>query len=377
MKHLSNKFLAVTSGVFLISIFSAFITSANNNNKYPAHTHFIHPGILNTAENLDFIASQLSANNAERKAAYQKILDFINAHKYPTSFPSTVYVGSNGHTSPSKTQIRSDAELAYAFALKFAAAGNMDDAQKAIGILNGWAYHFHDYQIIDSHKDNAHQPSLETSWTTPIFVAAAEIVRYYKPKGVSAKWSKKDIQQFENYLNLVKDDYINRIPNYHNNWNVSAGYAKISIGVFLNSDSVYNDGKKMLYAVFPSVIESDGTMPELCVRHDCVHYQYSLTGFTYAAEIADIQDDSSLYSALDKRISAGYDFTRKAYNQSTDCNYCSVASPLFPGVEVAYKHYGTNSMKSLREMQAPLGVPIDNTFLGFTTFTHYGLPSQK
>jgi hypothetical protein len=339
-----------------------------------AVTSFIHPGVLNTATNLDFIAGQVNGGDAGRTASYQKVLDFINNNPLPTQFYSTVYVGSNGHTSPSKSQIRKDAELSYALALRFAKTANITYANQCITILNGWSYTFQNYAPIDA-SDNPNQPGLEASWTTPSFVAAAEIIRYYKPNGVSANWSSTDINQFNTYLNNVKNNYINNVVGlgYNNNWNVSAGYAKMAIGVFLNSANVFNDGETILNNVMNSVIQSGGTMPELCVRQDCVHYQYSLTGLTYAAEIASIQNDNSLYTALSSRISQGYDFERSAYNQSIGCNYCTTSSPIFPGVEVAYKHYGTSNMLSLRNMQAPFGVPNDNTFLGFTTYTHYNL----
>jgi beta-glucanase (GH16 family) len=333
---------------------------------------FVHPGVLNTKANLDLIASQANSGDATRTAAYQKVLDYINSHALPTSFPSIVYVGSNGHTSPSKDQIRKDAELVYALALRFAKTADITYANQAIAILNGWAYNFQSYSTIDS-TDNPNQPDLEASWTTPSFVAAAEIIRYYKPNGVSANWSAADINQFNNYLNNVKNNYINNVPAYNNNWNVSAGYAKMAIGVFLNSTTVFTGGESMITAVLPQVIQSDGTMPELCVRQDCVHYQYSLTGLTYAAEIANMQGDASFYTALSNRISAGYDFMRSAYNQGTGCNYCTTSSPVFPGVEVAYHHYGTANMLYLRNLQPPLEVPNDNTFLGFTTYTHFNV----
>ena len=123
----------------------------------------------------------------------------------------------------------------------------------------------------------------------------------------------------------------------------------------------------------PEVIHSDGTMPELCDRKDCVHYQYSLTGATYGAEIALIQGDNSLYNALSSRIKSGYDFMKAAYQQTTGCNYCSISSPQFGGIEVALHHYGSANMQYLKNLTGPLGVPNDNTFLGFTTYTHSGL----
>lgn len=342
----------------------------NPSTTSPTDEPFVHPGVLNTSATLDLIATQVDRSDPTRVAAYKKVTDYINARSYPTSFHSIVYVGSNGRTSPSKSQIRNDAILAYAYALRFAQTANPADADKAIGILNGWASSFYKYEILDKSIDNANQPSLEASWTTPSFVAAAEIIRYYKPKGISANWAKEDIKMFSDYLINVKT-YIDKTPNYKNNWNVSAGYALMAIGVFLNSPNIYESGKTTLNNILPLTIQSDGTLPELCDRQDCVHYQYSLTGLTYGSEIAAIQGDNSLYTALSSRISLGYDYMRKAYNRTTPCIYCSNSSPVFPGTEVAFKHYNTSNLQALRDLQAPLGVPNDNTFLGFTTYTHY------
>jgi hypothetical protein len=83
-------------------------------------TSFVHPGVLNTQASLDLVGGQVNGGDPDRTNSYQKVLDFINSHTYPTSFPSVVVVGSNGATSPSKAQIRSDAELVYALALRWA-----------------------------------------------------------------------------------------------------------------------------------------------------------------------------------------------------------------------------------------------------------------
>ena len=335
-------------------------------------TSFVHPGVLNTQASLEQVAGEVNGGDAGRLASYQKVLDYINSHDYPTSFYATVVVGSNGATTPSKSQIRKDAELVYALALRWTKTGNFQYATQAIGILNGWAYTFQKYDVLAGSNEN--QPALEASWTTPSFVAAAEIIRYYKVNGQGAGWSDADIAQFSNYLNNVKNNYINNIPQYNNNWNASAGYAKMAIGIFLNSTTVYQNGYNALVSLMPTVIHSDGTLPELCDRQDCVHYQYTLTAYAYAAELARIQGDNSLWTVNSSRIRAGYDFMRAAYNRTTGCNYCTTSSPVFPGTEVAYNYYKTSNLQYLRELQDPLGVPNDNTFLGFTTYTHFNVP---
>ena len=335
---------------------------------------FVHPGVLNTQSSLNLAGSQVISGNSVRTAAYEKVTEFIKGHKYPTSFPSTVVVGSDGATSPSKKQIRSDAELVYATALEWAETGNVEYADQAIAILNGWSYNFKKYALLNS-KTNPNQTDLEASWTTPSFVAAAEIIRYYQVNGKGAGWAAADINQFSNYLNTVLNNYIVKVPDYSNNWDATSGYAQMAIGVFLNNTTVYQAGEAFIKHYLPIVIEPDGTLPELCERKDCVHYQYSLTAFSYAAEIARIQGDNSIWTANSNLISAGYDFMRKAYAQETGCNYCKISSPVYPGTEVAYNYYKTSNLLYLRGLQAPLGVPEDNTFLGFTTYTDFNEPS--
>lgn len=346
-------------------------TTGNKVARPAAITSFVHPGVLNTTASLDLIGSQANGGDASRLASYQKVLDFVNGQTVPSSFYATVTVGSNGETTASKDQIRRDAVLAYALALRWAKTGTATYAQQCIQILNGWSYTFQNYALKNS-STNANQPSLEASWTTPSFVAAAEIMRYYTVNGNGSGWSAADITQFGVYLNNVKNNYINNTPVYNNNWNASMGYAKMAIGVFLNSVSVYENGYNTVLQYIPIIIASGGNIAEMCDRNDCVHYQYSLTAFAYAAEIATIQGDNAIWTASSSRISQGYDFMRTAYTGAY-CGVCSTSSPVFPGTEVANHHYNTANLNYLRGLQDPLGLPNDKTFLGFTTYTHYNV----
>jgi hypothetical protein len=339
----------------------------------PVVNALVHPGILNTQASLDFIRTQANDNTTSRYADYNSsVIDFMNNHPMPTSFPSTVVAQASG-TTPTETQIKSDAILAYATALRWTKTGTGTYASQAIAILNGWASNFQSYTVAPG--TNAEQSDLEASWVAPTFAAAAEIIRYYQINGAGAGWAASDISKFESFLKLLKKNYIDVMPTTHtNNWIVSAAYAKMAIGVFINDLSVYQTGSDGLKAIMPSVIQADGTMPELCDRDDCVHFQYSLTGESLGAEIARIQGDNSIYTFNANRISAGYDFMRKAYdNIFPTCASCS-GKQMFAGVEVANRYYQTSNTKSLRASGSPIGAPNDNTFLGFTTYTHYNVP---
>lgn len=338
---------------------------------------FVHPGVLNTQASLDFIRGEANNGSSSRFNDYNNtVINYINNNPMPSSYPAVVHAQANFNT-PTEVQIKGNAILAYALALRWAKTGDATYATQAKAILDGWAANFQSYDVINQpngQPTSFSQTYLEASWAAPGFVAAAEIIRYYTINGVGAGWPADKQTAFEGFLNKLKNNYINHVTdmNYHNNWDVSAGYAKIAIGVYLNSQTVYQGGVDIIKSVLPQVISADGTVVELCGRVDCHHFQYSLTGLSYAAEIAKIQGDNSIYTANSNRISAGYDYMRKAYNNQISCKSCSGAA-IYPGVEVANRYYHTANTQSLRGIAPPYGI-VDIGFIGFTTYTHYNVP---
>ncbi|TGD82611.1 alginate lyase family protein [Hymenobacter wooponensis] len=336
-------------------------------------TTFRHPGVLNSKASLDLIAAQANAGDATRMAGYNKVVDYMNQYPVPTSFPAVVYVvGSGG--SPTEDQIRRDAVLAYACALRWVKTGNATYAGQAKQILNGYAYNFQRYSTSpkpDGSPTEFRQTYLEASWVAPNFVAAAEIIRYYQVNGTTgAGWSATDVAKFSEFLNNLKNNYVNNVPGSIsdiNNWQVSCAYAKMALGVWFNSTTVYDNGYNYLLEVMPQVLYSDGAVKEQRDR-DCVHPQYTLTGLTYAAEIARIQGNTAIYEYNGQQIKNGWNRFEDAVagNYTRNCS----GSQIFPGIETAYNYYGTAKLASLRDRQDPYGTPGDKTFVGFTSFTH-------
>lgn len=352
--------------------------AANSNvNAVALVTTFVHPGVLNSQSSLDFIRGQANDGSSSRFADYNNsVLSYINNNPVPTSFPNVVHAQSNYNT-PTEVQFKNNGILAYAIALRWAKTGDATYATQARSILDGWASHFQSLDVINQPNGQPtpyNQTYLEASWAAPSYVAAAEIIKYYTINGVGAGWPAANQGQFEAFLNNLKNNYINNVVGvgYHNNWDVSAGYAKMAIGVYLNSVAVFQSGMDIVKSVLPQVIGADGTVFELCGRVDCHHFQYSLTGISYAAEIGRIQGDNSIYTANGNRLSAGYDYMRRAYNNQIGCKSCSGAA-IYPGVEVANRYYHTANTQSLRAIAPPYGI-VDIGFLGFTTYTHYNVP---
>jgi hypothetical protein len=338
-------------------------------------TTFVHPGVVNSRASLDLIASQANAGDAQRLSGYSKVTQYMDQYPVPTSFPSVVYaVGSGG--SPTEDQIRRDAILAYACALRWVKTGSATYANQAKQILNGYAYNFQRYDTApkpDGSPTEFRQTYLEAAWVAPSFVAAGEIIRYYQVNGTGAGWSPTDINKFSDFLNNLKNNYVNNIPGAIgdvNNWQASYCYAKMALGVWFNSTTVYDSGYDYLLQIMPQITYSDGALKEQRDR-DCVHPQYSLCALTYAAETARIQGNTALYAANNQQIRRNFEKFEDAAagNYTRNCS----GSQIFPGIETAYNYYQTSKLASLRDRQDPYGAPGDKTFLGFTTFTHRGI----
>jgi len=332
---------------------------------------FVHPGIVNNIQNLDFIWSEMNAGKKSRVEAYQQLLDFIENNPIATEYPAIVMAKGSGST-PTEAHIRRDAVLAYAHALKWARTGKAEDAANAIKILNGWAANFQKYEAVEGTSNK--QSQLEAAWVAPSFVAAAEIIRHFKVDGKSANWSSADKAVFNKFIQNLKDNYINAMVKdintnrRRNNWGVSAGYAKMAIGVYLGSSNVYEDGKRIILNLLPDIIKPDGEILEFCAR-DCHHPQYSMCGLTLAAEIAKNQGDTSVYEAISMRLKTGWDWMGAAYNGEADCRNCAKAK-LFSVIEVASNHYKSSIIQNLIENKSPFEVSKSQTFIDFFTYTH-------
>jgi hypothetical protein len=188
--------------------------TATTNTADSTITTFRHPGVVVSAASLNLVASQANAGDATRTAGYNKVVDYMNQYAVPTTFPAVVYVvGSGG--SPTEDQIRRDCILAYACALRWAKTGSATYANQAKQILNGYAYNFQRYSTSpkpDGSPTEFRQTYLEAAWVAPTFVAAGEIIRYHQVNGAGAGWSATDVAKFSDFLNNLKNNYVNNVP---------------------------------------------------------------------------------------------------------------------------------------------------------------------
>lgn len=375
------NFLRIDKVVFIISLFllvgceSGGTDIDDTDEIIDTSLQFVHPGVINGLDNLEILRQDNFS--AEQHSSYNALLTFIRNNRISDSYPKLVYIeGPTAPTTatPTATQMRYDALLSYAYAVNWVCTGEANNAESAMHILNGWAENFQRFVAV---KVTSEQLQLVASWIVPTFVAAAEIIRYYKTDDHKGSgWTSEEIQQFSDFLNKMIDDYVDPMiieidqnNRRLNNWGASAGYTKMAAGIFLNEKSIYDDGKRIINKLIPIVIKPDGQVYELCER-DCSHPQYSMTAFTYSAEIARIQGDETLYKLESNRIEKGWEWTAKAFAGQLDCRDCST-SKIFPAVELAVKYYDASTHLALfARKQRPYN-QISSLFIGFTTLTHF------
>ncbi len=361
-------------------------------------TNYIHPGILNTAESLNDMVYQYNTSSDPdygfRRAAFSRVTGWINntTNHSPSSFvtgtaPIIIYVAASAAT-PEEKMVKNDAILAYANALAWATTAETKYLTAAKAILNAYGSRFNRFEAKDGVTSQAY---LEAAWVAPTFVAAAEIIKTYNRGGAPAPWTNAtEVSNFRNFAIKLHNDYVANIPlTKKGNWGVSAGYAKMALGVYLDQyTSVYLDGRNRLLNAMPDEIAASGEVGDFCVHNDCEHGQYSLTALTYGAEIARNQGETGVNSIYDanygsttRRLLMGYYWTDKLFTSGTvsNCVSCTSYSDIYPGVEVAADYYKHSSIYNLSSQNAdsnpynniPLNdIPNSFTFLGFTSFTH-------
>src|SRR5699024_6034737 len=146
----------------------------------------------------------------------------------------TVIVKGGG-TTEMENHFRGDAIAAYANALQWVITGEDQYKKKSIKILNLWGKTAK--RIVEPKYKT--QPALEASWALPMWVSAAEIIRYYN--NGSANWLDADVKKFDGFVLMLLQTIsgpFSKAPN----WKASRALARMSAGVFLEDQDVYDLG---------------------------------------------------------------------------------------------------------------------------------------
>ena len=358
---ISKKFYKQNFSAFLITLLFVQVTMYSQN--------FVHPGVMHTQKDLDFVKLKMQANQQPWKAAYDNFL-VAKASGYqgisPKPYSSLTYVahpyqsvdcGSYNKPNVGCNDIVYDGAAAYSLALRFYLTEDPQYATKAIEIIEAWA---------SVYEQNTNSNSrLVVSWATPWYVNAAEILRYTPNSG----WTTTNTANINTLLNKFKT-YIFWEDRPSNNWMASAIEARLAIAVFQDDRTAFENAitkwkqriKTYIYQTtdgaspIPPAGENasfvtriwkddrtktayiDGLCMETC--RDINHTKLGVISFFNGAEIAWSQN-VDLFSLEKKRIS---DFLELHSNWMTGgtvpsniCDgYLDLVSP--EAFEIAYNH---------------------------------------
>jgi hypothetical protein len=284
-------------------------------------TGFVHPGVLDSKGQLDFVKAKIAAGTDPWKTAFNETKGSSYASlTYQASPVADVDCGPYSDPDIGCTAEKDDAVAAYTQALLWYFTGNATYANNAIAIMNAWA------TTLKEHT-NSNAP-LQSAWVAEVFPRAAEIIRYS-----GAGWSAADLASFEA---LLKNVYLPEVVNgsdSNGNWELSMAEATMNIAVFLDDKTSFDKALSLWRGRVPAYVymTTDGSKPvappggtsdiasfwygqttymdglaqETC--RDLGHAQYGLAAMINAAETARIQG-VDLFSEQAARIAAGMEF---------------------------------------------------------------------
>jgi hypothetical protein len=320
---------------------------------------FVHPGIRNTKEELDFIKAKVNAGQEPWLSGWNKMMSSsVSASGY-------VHAPCDHFTFDTcRSRIKNDAAAAYSNALQWYIKGDTAKAQKSITILNDWA------RIVR----NFDQSCLAVTWGMPIMINAAEIMRTY------SGWSSSDQAYFKSWLSDLVWPFASGCESDKSNWDCGGIALSLAIAVFTDNQSRFDSSVTRLRNFIPVYVKSSGCTNE--TDRDQGHTQMGLGHLAAGCEVAWHQG-VDVWSSSENRLFKGYELNAK-YNLGYDVGSCSDVGGIsseFRGNfghtmwEVAYNHYYNRkglsmpyTKRAIEEKVRPEG--LDNDMLPWGTLVH-------
>ncbi|KDQ14350.1 hypothetical protein BOTBODRAFT_32812 [Botryobasidium botryosum FD-172 SS1] len=242
-------FSTITS-LLAFAVLSPATLAAPTNTTLAART-FVHPGVLVSLPQLNFVREKVHA----REQPWAKAYDDMMASKYASlsrepNPRATVECGPTSNPNIGCTDERQDAIAAYTLALAYFITQDEKYAVKAISIFDAWS------TTIKSHT-NSNGP-LQTGWSACSWAPAAEIIRH-----TYTGWSSSSIENFSKMLRDVYLPVVIKGSKNNGNWELAMMEATQGIAVFLDDAASYDIAMAKFDARLPAYIylTTDGKLP--------------------------------------------------------------------------------------------------------------------
>ncbi|MEQ4209824.1 chondroitinase-B domain-containing protein [Actinopolymorpha sp. B9G3] len=364
---------------------------------------FVHPGVLVSRDQLNFVRSKVDEGAEPWATAYEQMRASKFASLAWEPRPRAL-VECGPYSTPNLGCVdeREDALAAYTHGLLWYITRDARHAEKAIEILDAWS------AALEGHTE--HNAPLQAGWSGASFARAGELMKH-----TYGGWPADRVERFAGMLRDVHlpQVLVDRRPNYNGNWELIMLDAAVGISVFLDDRESFNTAvdiwKRRVPAYF--YLESDGPLPvpppdgtkdtpeeliaywqgqdtfvdglsqETCRRFHYVGWGIAATA--HVAETARIQG-LGLYGGVKERLTKAMEF-HAAYDLGAEIPdwLCSGTADvgLGPTLEVAYNHYKNRAAVNLpltgdlieRDLR-PTG---PSHFLGWETLTHAENPTGR
>jgi hypothetical protein len=263
---------------------------------------FVHPGMLQSRADLEFMKERVAAGEEPWKSAWDNLLRqrYSSLAFKPQPFARVVR-GPYGKPSIGGNELLASADAAQSHALQWVVTGKPAHARKVIEILAAWS------PVLESF--HANDAKLLAGWTGHKFCNAAEIIRY-----TGAGWREEQVEQFKGmllnvYYPLIRDFF----PEANGNWDGAILDTMLCIGVFCDDRAIFNravehflrgrgNGGITRY-VYPSGQCQEST-------RDQGHVQLGLGEFAQACQVAWTQG-VDLFGTADNRLALGFEYTAR------------------------------------------------------------------
>jgi len=294
----------VTAGLLLLAPALARSRDAGSQAPSLVSAAFIHPGMLHSREELEFIKQKIAAGKEPWKTAWEKLrVAEVSSLSYTPRPRSEVVRGAYNNPNIGSSECSNDSGAAYTHALQWCLTGNEAHARKAVEILNAWS--------ATLKTVSGHDTKLLIGMTGVKFCNAAELIRH-----TYAGWKEEDQKQFVRLLREIlyppiKDFF----PAANGNWDASMIQTMLAMGVFLDDRAMFQravdyylkgEGNGAINNYFNAFGECQES------GRDQAHTQMGLGFLGCAAEMAWKQG-VDLYGASSNRLALGFEYTAK-YN---------------------------------------------------------------
>ncbi len=216
----------------------------------PGNTRLVHPGVLNSRAELEFIRARVAAKQEPWLGAFKALQGSRYAtDNYQATPFSVVACGSYNQPNEGCNQIVEDGMAVYARALLWSITREQRHADKALQIIDAWA---RKYQ-----KNTESNARLVVAWAAPWYVNGAEILR-----NSGAGWSEAAIARFTGMLQKMLP-YVKENTRPENNWIQSRIEAHMAIAVFMDDPDELKQAVARFRFWLPIYIyqKSDGNAP--------------------------------------------------------------------------------------------------------------------